>query len=75
VISATGQIERRAQVTTDARPGVLVVVGQWWPKLAPDRRGLNELTSQRLTDMGGGSTFGNCVVRVEKIELISKRDS
>lgn len=67
VISATGQIERRAQVTTDARPGVLVVVGQWWPKLAPDRRGLNELTSQRLTDMGGGSTFGNCVVRVEKL--------
>ncbi len=67
VISATGQIERRAQVTTEARPGVLVVVGQWWPKLAPDRRGLNELTSQRLTDMGGGSTFGNCVVRVEKL--------
>lgn len=67
VTSATGQIQRRAQVTTDARPGVLIAVGQWWPKLAPDRRSLNELTSQRLADMGGGSTFGNCVVRVERI--------
>lgn len=67
VTSATGQIRRRAQVTTDARPGVLIAVGQWWPKLAPDRRSLNELTSQRLADMGGGSTFGNCVVRVERI--------
>jgi anaerobic selenocysteine-containing dehydrogenase len=65
VVSPEGEIERRVVVTTDARPGVVIVVGQWWPKLAPDRRSLNELTSQQLTDLGGGSLFGNAVVRVE----------
>ena len=65
IISRYGSICRRAIVSTDARQGVLVALGQWWPKYAPDKKSLNELTSQRLTDLGGGSTFGNPVVRVE----------
>ncbi|MBX3423190.1 MAG: molybdopterin-dependent oxidoreductase [Pirellulaceae bacterium] len=67
IVSQHGQIQRRLQVTTDARRGVAIAVGQWWPKLAPDRKSLNDLTSQRLTDLAGGSTFGNCVVRVERL--------
>jgi anaerobic selenocysteine-containing dehydrogenase len=65
IISSNGQIERKAIVTPDARAGVAIAVGQWWPKLAPDRRSLNDLTSQELTDLGGGSLFGNPVVRIE----------
>lgn len=65
VTSQYGSITRRAIVSSDAREGVLVALGQWWPKLAPDKQSLNHLTSQRLTDLGGGSTFGNPVVRVE----------
>lgn len=65
ITSSTGTIRRQAIVSTDAREGVLVALGQWWPKFAPDKKSLNELTSQRLTDLGGGSTFGNPVVRVE----------
>ena len=65
ITSRTGTISRQAIVSTDARQGVLVALGQWWPKFAPDKKSLNELTSQRLTDLGGGSTFGNPVVRVE----------
>jgi anaerobic selenocysteine-containing dehydrogenase len=65
VTSPHGQIQRKAVVTTDAREGVVISVGQWWSKLSPDRRGLNELTSQELTDLGGGSLFGNPVVRIE----------
>jgi len=62
--SRQGSIVRKAIVSDDAREGVLVAVGQWWPKLAPDGKSLNDLTSERLTDLGAGSTFGNPVVRV-----------
>jgi len=67
VVSAQGSIVRRIDVTDAAREGVLVALGQWWPKLAPDGRSLNDLTSERLTDLGAGSTFGNAVVRVERL--------
>lgn len=67
VVSERGAIVRRIDVSDAAREGVLVALGQWWPKLAPDGRSLNDLTSERLTDLGGGSTFGNAVVRVEPL--------
>lgn len=68
VTSRYGEILRRAVVTADTRPGVVIAVGQWWAKLSPDRRSLNELTSQQLTDLGGGSLFGNSAVRVESAQ-------
>ena len=64
ITSAVGSIVRKVIVTTDARVGVVIAVGQWWPKLAPDKKSLNDLTSQELTDLGGGSLFGNAVVRI-----------
>ncbi len=64
ITSAVGSILRKVIVTTDARVGVVIAVGQWWPKLAPDKKSLNDLTSQELTDLGGGSLFGNAVVRI-----------
>jgi len=64
VASEVGSIVRKAIVSEDTLPGVVVALGQWWPKLSPDGRGLNEITSERLTDLGGGSTFGNQVVRI-----------
>lgn len=65
ITSRYGSITRQAIVSTDARPGTVVALGQWWPKFAPDGKSLNDLTSERLTDLGGGSTFGNPVVRCE----------
>ncbi len=62
--SAQGTIQRKVTVTDETRPGVVIAVGQWWPKLAPDGKSLNDLTSQRLTDLGGGSMFGNAIVRI-----------
>ena len=64
VASEVGSIVRKVIVSEDTLPGVVVALGQWWPKLSPDGRGLNEITSERLTDLGGGSTFGNQVVRI-----------
>ena len=33
---------------------------------APDERNVNALTSERLTDIGGGPTFYSCLVQVER---------
>jgi anaerobic selenocysteine-containing dehydrogenase len=43
----------------DARvpEGVAVAEGVWWLAHAPGSRNVNALTSQRLTDVGAGSTF------------------
>jgi len=37
-----------------------------WLKRASDGRNANTLTSDRLTDMGGGPTFYNCLIQVER---------
>ena len=48
-----------------ARPGVAVGLSIWWPKLSPGGHNANAVTSQELTDMGGGATFYDCLVEVE----------
>lgn len=65
ITSCQGFIIRKAIVTEDARQGVVIALGQWWPKLAPDKKSLNVLTSQNLTDLGGGSLFGNPLVNIQ----------
>jgi hypothetical protein len=40
-------------------------MGIWWRKLGMDGTNVNELTSQRLTDIGRGPTFYDCLVEVE----------
>ena len=69
--SRQGSILRKTIVSTDAPQGTVVALGQWWAKLAPDKKSLNDLTSERLTDLGGGSTFGNVVVRVESARVLA----
>ena len=48
------------------RQGVVLAPAVRWNKLAPDHRSVNVLTSDRLTDIGGGPTFYSCLVDVEK---------
>ena len=47
-----------------ARPGVVNGLGIWWRKLGVDGTNVNELTSQRLTDIGRAPTFYDCLVEV-----------
>ena len=47
-----------------ARLGVVNGLGIWWRKLGADGTNVNELTSQRLTDIGRGPTFYDCLVEV-----------
>lgn len=56
-----------AVVTTRARAGVVVSPSVWWNKFSPGKTNINQLTSQTLTDMGGGATFYDALVEVEKI--------
>ena len=58
-----------AEVTDMVRPGVLATTTVWWPKFSPDQRNVNWTTSDRLADLGGGSTFYTNLVTVEPAEL------
>ncbi|WP_038040755.1 molybdopterin oxidoreductase family protein [Thermus tengchongensis] len=67
--SPQGQVVRKARVTEAPIPGTVVLEGTWWEKWAPDGKGVNHLTSERLTDLGGGSTFHSTPVEVEPLRL------
>jgi anaerobic selenocysteine-containing dehydrogenase len=56
-----------ARVAPKVARGVVSAPSVRWPKKTPDGRGVNTLTSERLTDQGGGPTFYSCLVQVEKI--------
>ena len=55
-----------AAVDSAVRQGVVRAGSVRWNKQAPDRCNVNVLTSDRLTDLGGGPTFFNCLVQVER---------
>ena len=56
----------KARLTDKARPGLVVGLSIWWKKLAGDGKNVNEVTSQRLTDMGRAPTFYDTLVEVER---------
>jgi anaerobic selenocysteine-containing dehydrogenase len=62
-----GEMQLKVRVTDAARRGLVVAPSIWWKKLAPDHKNANELTSQRLTDMGRAPTFYDVLVEVEKL--------
>jgi len=64
VFNDRGSFALRARVSERARPGVVVALSIWWKKLAADGKNANEVTSQRLTDLGGAATFYDCLVEV-----------
>ncbi len=54
----------RARLSTRTRPGQVVALGLWWRKLSPGGTNANQLTHQRLTDLGAGPCFYDCLVEV-----------
>jgi len=65
IFNDRGSIVCKAVVGERARPGVVNGLGVWWRKLAPDGKNGNELTHQRLTDIGRAPSFYDCLVEVE----------
>ena len=62
--SEQGFVTRRVKLMAQMARGNVVVEGTWWGRSGPDGKGINTLTSQNLTDLGGGSTFHDTRVRI-----------
>ena len=67
VFNDRGTHRLRARVNGKPRAGVVVAPSVWWKKYAPDGGNANNLTSQRTSDLGGGATFYDCRVQVERV--------
>ena len=64
VFNDRGSYLCRARVSVRARPGVVNGLGVWWRKLGAAGSNVNELTHQRLTDIGRAPSFYDCLVEV-----------
>ncbi len=64
VFNERGEYRCKAEVSPRARPGVVNGLGIWWRKLGLAGTNVNEVTSQKLTDLGRGPTFYDCRVEV-----------
>jgi len=65
VFNDRGAIELTVKLSADLPAGV-VAARLDWAKLHPEGVNINALTSERLTDIGGGPTFYSVLVDVEK---------
>jgi molybdopterin guanine dinucleotide-containing S/N-oxide reductase-like protein len=66
VFNHRGEVRLRAHVNGAVQPGV-VAARLNAARFAPDGNSINVLTSETLTDIGGGATFYSCLVEVEPI--------
>ncbi len=68
VFNDRGRYRCKAKVCERARPGVVNGLGIWWRKLGLNGTNVNELTSQKLTDLGRAPVFYDCLVQVVRLE-------
>jgi anaerobic selenocysteine-containing dehydrogenase len=68
VFNDRGGYTLKARVNGKPRRGVVVAPSVWWKKYARDGGNANNVTSQRTTDLGGGATFYDCRVQVERVD-------
>ena len=64
VFNDRGSYHCTARISPRARPGVVNGLGVWWRKLGRNGTNVNELTHQRLTDLGAAPSFYDCLVEV-----------
>jgi anaerobic selenocysteine-containing dehydrogenase len=67
VFNERGDYNCKAAVNERARPGVVNGLGIWWRKLGRNGTNVNELTHQRLTDIGRAPSFYDCLVEVAPV--------
>jgi anaerobic selenocysteine-containing dehydrogenase len=65
VFNDRGSYACKAVVNRRAREGVVNGLGVWWRKLGVAGTNVNELTHQRLTDIGRAPSFYDCLVQVQ----------
>ncbi|MBN9204671.1 molybdopterin-containing oxidoreductase family protein [Methylibium petroleiphilum] len=64
VFNERGQYWCKAVLSERARPGVVNGLGIWWRKLGVRGSNVNEVTHQKLTDLGRAPSFYDCLVEV-----------
>lgn len=64
VFNQRGEYRCKLAVSERARPSVVNGLGVWWRKYGLSGTNVNQLTSQKLTDLGHGPTFYDCLVEV-----------
>ena len=64
VFNDRGNYVCKARLNDRARLGVVNGLGIWWRKLGLNGTNVNELTSQKLTDLGRAPVFYDCLVEV-----------
>lgn len=62
-----GAADFTLRVTERVPGGTVVTEGVWWQEFIPGQRGVNALTSQRLTDRAEGSTLYDVAVDVRPV--------
>ena len=67
IFNQRGEYLCHANINGRARRGVVVGLGLWWRKDGLNGTNVNELTHQRLTDLGRAPTFYDCAVQVERV--------
>jgi anaerobic selenocysteine-containing dehydrogenase len=67
VFNDRGSYVCKARISPRARPGVVNGLGVWWRKLGMAGSNVNEVTHQRLTDLGKAPTFYDCLVEVAAV--------
>jgi anaerobic selenocysteine-containing dehydrogenase len=72
VFNDRGEITLFAQITDRTGKGVTVAEGIYWPRFMPGNRGVNHLTSQRLTDMGQSCAFHCNLVEAAPVTVASE---
>ena len=72
VFNDRGRYHCKAVHSPRARPGVVNGLGVWWRKLGPNGTNVNELTHQRLTDIGRAPAFYDCLVEVQALAQAAK---
>lgn len=68
VFNNRGEVWLKAVLSEQVQPGVAWSPSLWWHRDSPGGRNVNALTSDALTDMGGGSTFHTNLVEIARVE-------
>jgi len=68
VFNDRGDYRCVARISDRARAGVVHGLGVWWRKYGLDGTNVNELTHQKLTDLGRAPSFYDCLVEVERAQ-------
>lgn len=68
VYNDRGTIEMQVKVGLGIRAGVVSMPSGWWASLSPGGSSANALTSDGLSDLGGGGDFHDTLVEVADLE-------